>query len=46
MKDSLEKMTLPCPLDVCDGTGTLTAFDPWDDDRLCPCQDTSDYEPD
>lgn len=46
MSNPIEKMTMPCPLDVCDGSGLIGAIDPWDDDRICPHMDTDDYEPD
>lgn len=40
--DTLEDMSLPCPMDVCDGSGKIG--DGEDGERDCP--HTSDGEPD
>lgn len=36
-------MALPCPLDVCDGSGVVS--DDIDGIGMCPHLDTEDYDP-
>lgn len=33
---TLEDMSMPCPLDICDGTGVLPTHDPQETPQPCP----------
>ncbi len=49
MTNPMEEMSLPCPLDICDGSGIIERDDGSDNerDRKCPCRsdegDGEDY---
>lgn len=39
MTNPMEDMLMPCPLDICDGTGEVAGVEPWDSERKCPCRE-------
>lgn len=41
----MEEMLMPCPLDICDGSGVVPGVEPWDAERKCPCRDEGDHDP-
>ncbi len=45
MPNPMEEMTLPCPLDICDGTGVVAGVTLEDSERECPCRaDEGDHD--
>jgi len=38
MTNPTEEMRMPCPLDICDGSGMVPGAELEDADRECPCR--------
>lgn len=43
MSNPLEEMDMPCPMDICDGSGFIAGRGD-EDDRPCPHTDTRDHD--
>lgn len=43
MTNPMEDMLMPCPLDICDGSGIIGGVDD-ESDRKCPHTDEGDHD--